>query len=111
MFTKERSKVGALGGQFSTKRISEQAWLREKDSIAADRITRRIDNYLGLLAHSSEHSELYQVANYGLGGQYGIHTDQRLMDSSGKGYPLAKRTVYNIEMGDRMATVSRLSDA
>ena len=36
----------------------------------------RIDHFLNLNATSSSASELYQVANYGLAGQYVSHYDQ-----------------------------------
>ena len=39
-------------------------------------VCSRIDHFLNLNATSSTASELYQVANYGLAGQYVSHYDQ-----------------------------------
>ena len=39
-------------------------------------VSSRIDHFLNLNATSSSASELYQVANYGLAGQYVSHYDQ-----------------------------------
>ena len=72
-------------------------------STGAARLTKRIDQYLDLDAQSTYASELYQVANYGIAGQYDVHYDQVLM---GNGGGMQKREVFNIYAGDRMATVS-----
>ena len=42
------------------KRLSEQAWLDEKISVGAKRITERLDGFLDVEAFSKIHSESYQ---------------------------------------------------
>lgn len=49
----------------------------------------RIDHFLNLNATSSQDAELYQVANYGLAGQYTSHYDQVIVKMSSPG-PKAK---------------------
>ena len=46
--------------------------------------------------------ELYQVANYGMSGQYNTHHDAVLMDKHSR----QQKLVFNIDNGDRIATVS-----
>ena len=101
-----RSRTGTLYGDFSNNRISEQSWVHEGESQAAKSITHRIDNFLDLSARTSVDGESFQVANYGLSGQNMSHYDQFLMDPQIEGYSMAKRTVFNVEKGDRLATVS-----
>ncbi len=60
--------------------MSEQTWITEEQTPAAMRLTKRIDSFLDLDAMSTNASELYQVANYGLAGQYFVHYDQTMMD-------------------------------
>ena len=75
------------------RRVSEQAWLNES-VMALETVTRRciylislcskrnkfffcrIDYFLNLNATSTQDAELYQVANYGIAGQYTSHFDQ-----------------------------------
>ena len=58
------------------------------------------------MATSTRDAELYQVANYGIAGQYDVHIDQVMManDASAR---MQKREVFNIYAGDRVATVSK----
>lgn len=49
---------GVLG--VSDSRVSEQMWLHEGMSIAAQRITSRLDGFLDVKAKSKSHSEAYQ---------------------------------------------------
>merc|ERR1712150_38007 len=85
-------------------RLSKQAWLTEEMSEAAKRITSRLDGFLDVEATSDQHSERYQVANYGLAGQYICHTDAILMfnDTVAKKELKDHRMIY---LGDRAATV------
>lgn len=99
---KRSQMVGkALNGTLDDRRVSEQTWLNETDAEATARITRRLDYYLDLETMSTNHSELYQVANYGLAGQYYAHYDQVLMDKR----HMQNREVFNVYAGDRTATV------
>ena len=63
-------------GTLDDRRVSEQAWLHEDDSADAESVSRRMDDFLDLETRSTNHSELFQVANYGLAGQYSCHYDQ-----------------------------------
>lgn len=63
----------------------------------------RIDHFLNLNATSSQDAELYQVANYGLAGQYTSHYDQVLMGTTP--HSLQRREIFNMYAGDRMATI------
>jgi len=102
--------VGKQGnGTADDRRVSEQAWLNETDTVALATLTNRIDHFLNLNATSSQDAELYQVANYGLAGQYYAHYDQVLMDANK--YSLQAREVFNMYAGDRLATfMGYLSD-
>jgi len=96
-------------GLTDDRRVSEQAWLNETDSLVLGRLTERIGMFLNLNVTSSVSSELYQVANYGLAGHYYSHYDQVLMEG-GKGNP-QHRDLFNRYAGDRLATVmAYLSD-
>merc|ERR1740137_359492 len=102
--------VGKQGnGTMDDRRVSEQAWLNETDTPALATLTNRIDHFLNLNSTSSQDAELYQVANYGLAGQYISHYDQVLMDVNK--YSLQARDVFNIYAGDRLTTfMGYLSD-
>jgi len=102
--------VGKMGnGTSDDRRVSEQAWLNETDANALNSITHRIDMFLNLNATSVQDAELYQVANYGLAGQYTQHYDQVLM--TGGKHTLQHREMFNIYAGDRIATfMGYLSD-
>ena len=88
-----------LNGTLDDRRVSEQAWLNETEAESVARVTKRIDYFLDLEADSSNHSEQYQVANYGLAGQYQAHYDQMLMEQKGR------VDLYNLQVGDRLATI------
>ncbi len=95
------SMVGkSLNGSIDDRRVSEQTWMTEELE-AAQRLTNRIDQFLDFEATSNEHSESYQVANYGLAGQYFVHYDQTMMDKRS----LQARELFNIQKGDRLATL------
>merc|ERR1739838_850816 len=68
------------------------------------KVTARIEDYLDLMATSTRDSELYQVANYGIAGQYDVHIDQVMMSNDASSR-LQKREVFNIYAGDRLATI------
>ena len=99
---KRSQMVGkALNGTLDDRRVSEQTWLTEDDTEATARITKRLDYYMDLEVKSTNHSELYQVANYGLAGQYYAHYDQVMMDKR----HIQNREVFNVYAGDRITTV------
>ena len=86
-------------------RVSEQTWLTEEMSPdGAGKLTDRIESFLGVKAHSTKDAELYQVANYGLAGQYDVHWDQIMMHNDGTS-KVQRREVFNNRMGDRFATL------
>jgi prolyl 4-hydroxylase len=96
-----------INGTLDDRRVSETTWLHEDDSEAAERISKRMDYFLDLETRSTNHSELFQVANYGLAGQYQCHYDQVMMD---KGH-IQNREMFNLFAGDRMMTaMGYLSD-
>ena len=101
---KRSQMVGSkVNGSMSDYRVSEQTWINEDMSPqGAGKLSQRIDNFLDLKATSTIDAELYQVANYGIAGQYDVHYDQVLM---GQNNPMQKREVFNIYAGDRLATV------
>ena len=99
---KRSQMVGTkLNGTLDDRRVSEQTWLTEKSTPATARLTNRIDNFLDFQVESSKHAELYQVANYGLAGQYYAHYDQTMMDKN----HIQNRELFNIYAGDRIATI------
>ena len=96
-------------GSMTDYRISEQTWLTEKMApLGPGKVTARIEDYLDLMATSTRDSELYQVANYGIAGQYDVHIDQVMMSNDASSR-MQKREVFNIYAGDRLATVSPTS--
>ena len=102
---KRSQMVGSkTNGSMSDYRVSEQTWINEEMSPqGAGKLSQRIDDFLDLKATSTIDAELYQVANYGIAGQYDVHYDQVLM---GQQNVMQKREVFNIYAGDRLATVS-----
>ena len=81
---------------------SEQAWLVEWEVASLDRLTKRLESFLRLRLYSTRDAELYQVANYGMSGQYNTHHDAVLLDKRSRQH----KAVFNIDNGDRIATVS-----
>ena len=92
---------GINNSSFSDIRVSEQTWITEDMSPSAQRVTDRIDGFLGLKALSTRDAELYQIANYGIAGQYDVHYDQVMMEPG-----ISRREWFNVVSGDRMATVN-----
>jgi prolyl 4-hydroxylase len=70
----KRAKViaNSTAGTSANYRISDSAWLKNRDHEVIDRISRRISDVTGLDLSTAE--EL-QVANYGIGGHYAPHLD------------------------------------
>jgi len=103
---KRSSTVGkSMNGSLSDYRVSEQTWITEEMSPnGASKLTKRIEGFLDLEAESTEDAELYQVANYGLAGQYDVHYDQIMMTND-PASRMQKREVFNAKMGDRMTTL------
>jgi len=96
-----------ISGIQDDRRVSETAWLEEDDSPALAQLTNRIDTFLNLNGTSTSSSELYQVVNYGLGGQYIYHYDPVMMDRKS----IQNRDLFNMFAGDRMVTfMGYLSD-
>ncbi|CAH1268220.1 P4HA1 [Branchiostoma lanceolatum] len=89
-----RSRIGNSVSEVESHiRISQQAWLHDKDDEVVARVSRRIGLLTGLNA-SPTSTELLQVLNYGLGGQYEPHHD--FMD--------AEEKMWGTILGNRMAT-------
>ncbi|XP_019634541.1 PREDICTED: prolyl 4-hydroxylase subunit alpha-3-like [Branchiostoma belcheri] len=89
-----RSRIGnSISEVESHIRISQQAWLHDKDDEVVARVSRRIGLFTGLNT-SPTSTELLQVLNYGLGGQYEPHHD----------YMTAEEKMWGTILGNRMAT-------
>jgi len=103
---KRSSMVGkSYNGSSSDYRVSEQTWINEQMSpMGPGKVTARIEDYLDLMATSTRDSELYQVANYGIAGQYDVHVDQVMMANDAAAR-MQKREVFNRYAGDRVATI------
>ena len=103
-----RSEIVGLNynGTHDDYRVSEQTWLWE-DRTSTAALTNRIKEYLNLNALSTRDAELYQVANYGLAGQYDVHYDQVMMFND-PASNLQKREVFNRASGDRITTVIKI---
>ena len=52
-------------GTLDDRRVSEQTWVHEDESEAAERISKRMDRFLDLETRSGNHSELFQVIVFG----------------------------------------------
>jgi len=92
-------------GSLSDYRVSEQTWINEQMAPnGPGKLTTRIENFLDLMATSTRDSELYQVANYGIAGQYDVHIDQVMMANDAASR-MQKREVFNMYAGDRLATI------
>jgi len=95
-------------------RLSEQTWIAEWQSPLLSQISNRIGMFFNLEAFSHNISspnmsipepsgQIFQVANYGLGGHFAAHYDALLKD-----VPLdspSHKETHLIHEGDRMATV------
>ncbi|XP_050031906.1 prolyl 4-hydroxylase subunit alpha-2-like [Dermacentor andersoni] len=67
---------GAQGMETSLIRTSSNAWLGDEDAPVATRLNRFVESLLGLGTHYHKaEAEFYQLANYGVGGQYIAHHD------------------------------------
>ncbi|CDQ60907.1 unnamed protein product [Oncorhynchus mykiss] len=89
-----RSKVSdhVTGERFSAEtRVAKSAWLADEDNPVISRVTQRMADLTGL---DMEAAEMLQVANYGIGGQYEPHFDNKLTND----------TDY-ITRGGRIATI------
>lgn len=90
--------------EISSTRTSQTAWFSSEDHQIVDRINRRIEAVTGLSTDMSDsHSELMQVANYGMGGHYTPHYDYLIVDRP----PEERHLVDERELyaGDRTATL------
>jgi len=92
-------------GNANDVRVSEQGWLQDNSSWAFAKYTQRLQSFFNINADSNDdprvtNAEHYQVANYGISGQYGAHYDQVLMMGG-----VSLRQVYNRVAGDRVSTV------
>ncbi|CAN7941883.1 unnamed protein product, partial [Ixodes hexagonus] len=94
---------GQRGMEASPIRTSSNAWLNDLDAPVATRLNRFLQALLGLgTTYLAGEAEQYQLANYGIGGQYMSHHDY-LQDT----YHLPNRVTDNFEKtsGDRVATL------
>lgn len=90
--------------EISSTRTSQTAWFSSDDHKIVDRINRRISAVTGLSTDMTDsHSELMQVANYGMGGHYTPHYDYLIVDRP----PEERHLVDERERyaGDRTATL------
>ncbi|XP_015792160.1 prolyl 4-hydroxylase subunit alpha-2-like [Tetranychus urticae] len=90
--------------EISDTRTSQTTWFSEDDDELIDRINRRVSEVTGLSTKMNEsHSELMQVANYGMGGHYTPHYDYLIVDRPPEERHLVpEREAY---AGDRTATL------
>ncbi|XP_078603202.1 prolyl 4-hydroxylase subunit alpha-3-like [Branchiostoma floridae x Branchiostoma japonicum] len=89
-----RSRIGNSFSEVESHiRISQQAWLHDKDDEVVSRVSKRIGLLTGLNTTPTS-TELLQVLNYGLGGQYEPHHD----------YMTAEEKMWGTILGNRMAT-------
>ena len=80
--------------------------MQQATVLGASICTTKIEDHLDLMATSTRDAELYQVANYGIAGQYDVHYDQAMMGNSASSR-MKKFEAFNIYAGDRVATVSK----
>ncbi|XP_038844431.1 prolyl 4-hydroxylase subunit alpha-2-like [Salvelinus namaycush] len=76
----DRAKVSdhVTGERFSAEtRVAKSAWLADEDNPVISRVTQRMADLTGL---DMEAAEMLQVANYGIGGQYEPHFDNKMSD-------------------------------
>lgn len=94
---------GQRGMEASPIRTSSNAWLNDLDAPVATRLNQFLRALLGLgTSYIAGEAEQYQLANYGIGGQYMSHHDY-LQDT----YSLPNRVTDDFEKtsGDRIATL------
>ena len=59
------------------------AWLDDSGDPLVEKLDRRIQELTGLSTDQlRDHSEMLQVANYGIGGHYNPHHDYLLVDKT-----------------------------
>ncbi|XP_074605321.1 prolyl 4-hydroxylase subunit alpha-1-like [Brevipalpus obovatus] len=105
MLTRARVQTDcARDDEVSDTRTSQTTWFSEDEHELIARINRRVSEVTGLstIMHLS-HSELMQVANYGMGGHYTPHYDYLIVDRPPEERHLVpEREAY---AGDRTATL------
>lgn len=90
--------------EISDTRTSQTSWFSEDDHELVARINKRVSEITGLSTIMRlSHSELMQVANYGMGGHYSPHYDYLIVDRP----PEERHLVPDAEAyaGDRTATL------
>ncbi|XP_064486823.1 prolyl 4-hydroxylase subunit alpha-2-like isoform X1 [Ornithodoros turicata] len=100
---KRSTHFGGRGSVASGVRTSSNAWLGDEDADVAVRLNTFLGDLLGLGTRFDEQeAEKYQLANYGIGGQYLSHID--FLQTS---YNLPNVPVHDFERGagDRVATL------
>ena len=76
--------------EFAEYRVSKSAWLSSDQYKVVDILSKRITHTTNL---TLELSEILQIANYGIGGQYEPH------------YDYSRIAHYDVEQGNRIATM------
>lgn len=89
--TVQNYKTGEL--EYAAYRISKSAWLKNSEDEAIARMSRRIEDILGL---NQETAEELQVVNYGIGGHYEAHYDFARKEE--------RNAFKNLGTGNRIAT-------
>lgn len=94
------------GDVVSKTRTSQTAWFSPDSDPLVQKINRRIEAVTGLSTDMEKsHSELMQVANYGMGGHYTPHYDYLIVDRP----PEERREPFiedrEVYAGDRTATL------
>ncbi|KAF2351923.1 hypothetical protein FHG87_017320, partial [Trinorchestia longiramus] len=76
-------KLGCGAGLITNWVVVQVAWLDDSLHPLAERLNKRVGLLTGLSTDVlSRHSEMLQVANYGMGGHYNPHHDYLLVDKS-----------------------------
>ncbi|GFS77129.1 prolyl 4-hydroxylase subunit alpha-2 [Nephila pilipes] len=101
-----RSMVQAGKGSevVSVSRTSQNAWVGPHDHPLMTKVYRLVEFVTGLSTDvDSEHAEVVQIANYGMGGHYTPHHDYLLVDKD----PEEMKYVHpkELDAGDRTATL------
>ena len=90
--------------EVSNTRTSQTAWFSPDQHEFVERINRRIGEATQLSADMQlSHSELMQVANYGMGGHYTPHYDYLIVDRPEDERHLVPEREF--QAGDRTATL------